>query len=237
VDGLTSVAAILAILAGLGGLAGLANRAAFKPGWLGVTLLLLLVDDALLTNAYGLLPGVLPGDLNWQGKGLALIALLAIAVHPLFGWQEVGLTLRQKPGSLRGCLPVAGLYLAIFLGLALAFPNEPASAEDLAFQLTMPGLEEELFYRGLLLFALNQALAGRVRLLGVEWGWGAALSSIAFGLAHAFSYGDGSWSFEPLYFALTAGPAMLAVWLRELSGSLLLPLIVHNAGNLIPHLL
>ncbi len=50
--------------------------------------------------------------------------------------------------------------------IALIFPGNPASGEDIAFQLTMPGLEEELFYRGILLFALDQAFTGRRRFLG-----------------------------------------------------------------------
>ncbi len=48
--------------------------------------------------------------------------------------------------------------------------SEPASSEEIVFQLTMPGFEEELFYRGILLFALSQAFTDRIRFLGVDWG-------------------------------------------------------------------
>ena len=236
-DGLISIAAILLGAGVAGGAIGLADRAAFQPRWLALALLLILAEDALLTNVYGLVPSLVPGTYNWQGKGVALLALLGIAAHPMFGWAKVGLTWKQNPGSIRACLPVVALYLAVFLAIAILFPDGPSTAEDFAFQLTMPGLEEELFYRGLLLFALNEAFRSRFRLFGVDWGWGALLTSVLFGLAHAFGYADGSFSFDPLYFALTAGPAMLAVWLRERSGSLLLPLLVHNAGNVLPMLI
>src|SRR5204863_69998 len=107
---------------------------------------------------------------NWQGKVLALAATLAIAALPGFGWRRTGLRLAQEPGSLKASIPVAIVYCAFFGALALAFPGGKASGEEVAFQLTMPGLEEEPFYRGILLFALDRAFAGRVRFLGVDWG-------------------------------------------------------------------
>ncbi|MCR5878741.1 CPBP family intramembrane glutamic endopeptidase [Phenylobacterium sp. J367] len=130
-------------------------------------------------------------------------------------------------------LVVAGLYVAVFLALALAFPNEPASAETVAFQLTMPGLEEEPFYRGVLLLALMRAFTGRKRIRGVDWGWGAILSCGLFGLAHAFGYGKAGFSFDPLIFALTAGPSLIAAWLALRTRSVLIPVALHNFGNAI----
>lgn len=98
----------------------------------------------------------------------------------------------------------------------------------------MPGLEEEAFYRGLLLLALDRAFAGRSRVLGVDWSWGAALSCILFGLAHAFGISHGQVSFEPLAFILTAGPSLIAVWVRLRTGSILVPVLMHNLGNAAP---
>jgi|TARA_R100000501_G_scaffold13654_3_gene24943 hypothetical protein len=234
-NGLVGIAGIVAILLLSGTALGLMNRQGFSFRWLLVAAALVVVNDVLLTNGYGLIPDLLPAsDWNWQGKVLALAGTLAIASLPWFGRRRSGLTLVQAPGSLRSCLPVAGLYCAFFLIIALMFPNDAASPEIIAFQLTMPSLEEEPFYRGILLFALYQAFAGRVSWLGVEWGWGAILSCLLFGLAHAFGYADGQFSFDPIYMALTAIPAFLAVWLRLRTGSLLLPVLLHSFGNAIP---
>ena len=230
-DALVAIAAILAILLVLGALAGLADRRNFAPGWLLVALLLVLVNDALLTSLYGLLHDAIGGGWNWQGKLLALAGSLGVASLAAFGWRRVGLTVRQARGSLAASVPVALAYCGFFLAIALAFPGEGAGAEDVAFQLTMPGLEEELFYRGVLLFAFDRALRGRLRFLGVDWGWGALLSSLAFGLAHAFGYSEGSFSLDWMILALTAIPSLLAVWLRLRTGSLLLPVVLHNFGN------
>lgn len=95
----------------------------------------------------------------------------------------------------------------------------------------MPGFEEEPFYRGILLFALDRAFRGRVRVLGVDWGWGAVLSCCLFGLAHAFGFSHGLFSFDAMTMSLTALPSFIAVWLRLRTGSILLPVVLHNFGN------
>lgn len=232
-NGLIGIAGVVAILLVVGGVLGWLRRDRFSPGWLFVAAGLVVVNDLLLTNAYGALPSPLSGDWNWQGKTLALAATLAIAALPVFGWRACGLTLRQAPGSLTTTLPVALLYVALFVALGLAFPNEPVSAETLAFQLTMPGFEEEPFYRGLLLSALARAFTDRVRFLGVEWGWGALLSCMLFGLAHAFGFSNDAFHFDLITMALTALPSLIAVWLVLRTRSILLPVMLHNFGNAI----
>ena len=67
-------------------------------------------------------------------------------------------------------------------------------------------------------------------------GWGALISSFAFGLAHALGYGDGGFSFDVQAMALTGGPALLLVWIREKTGSVALPILLHNFANSIFHL-
>jgi membrane protease YdiL (CAAX protease family) len=231
-DGIIALAGVLALLLAAGFAIGLFRRGAFSPFWLLVAAGLVALNDALLTRLYGALPDAFAAsDWNWQGKILALAATLAIAALPAVGWRRCGLTLVQAPGTWRACVPVALAYCAFFLVIALVFPSGPASADEVAFQLTMPGFEEEPFYRGLLLFALDRAFAGRVRFLGVDWGWGAILSCALFGLAHAFGYSQGAFSFDPMTMALTAVPSLLAVWLRLRSGSVLIPILLHNFGN------
>jgi membrane protease YdiL (CAAX protease family) len=234
-NGLVSIVCILAMLLAAGAALSLGTRVAWR--WLGAAALLVLVNDALLTRCYGLVPDLVPGlAWNWQGKLGALAATLAIAALPAFGWRASGITLRQAGGSVLPCALVALVYAALFFGLALAFPGDAPTPEALAFQLTMPGLEEEAFYRGLLLLALDRAFPARMRWLGVDWGWGAIVSSALFGLAHAFGFGKAGFSFEPMVFALTAVPSLLAVWLRLRSGSIAWPVAVHNFGNAVGYL-
>lgn len=230
-NGLIGLAGTLALLLFLGAALGFADRRNFSVRWLAIAALLVVINDVLLTRCYGMLPDLIGGAWNWQGKLMALAVTIAIAALPAFGFRRVGLTLSHEPGSLRAAVPVAAAYCVFFVVIAILFPADRASTEDIAFQLTMPGLEEELFYRGILLFALDQAFRGRKRLLGVDWGWGAVLSCILFGMTHAFGYSDGSFSFDPITMALTGIPSFIAVWLRLRTGSLLLPILLHNFGN------
>ncbi|OWK32079.1 CPBP family intramembrane glutamic endopeptidase, BDIM_20840 family [Sphingomonas mucosissima] len=232
-DAIISIASIIAMLCGVGAVISLLRPRSVDWRWLAIAAGLVLLNDLLLTNAYGLIRDVLPGRWNWQGKILALGATLAIAMTPAFGLRPAGITAPQAPGSLRAALPVALLYCSFFLAIAIAFPDEPPTRETIAFQLTMPGVEEELFYRGLLLLALDRAFTARKRLLEVQWGWGAIISCALFGLTHAFAYAEGSYSFDPIYMALTAVPSLIAIWLRLRTGSVLIPVLLHNFGNAI----
>jgi membrane protease YdiL (CAAX protease family) len=238
VDGIIQTAAVIALLLMVGGAIGFTRRESFSLRWLLVAAGLVLLNDFLLTRGYGLLPHVIPKSAwNWQGKVLALAATLAVAALPAFGWRRSGLTFAQAEGSLKSCLLVALLYCGVFVVIALISPNESVSPETLAFQLTMPGLEEEPFYRGVLLLALDRAFTARARVLGADWGWGAVLSCALFGLAHAFNFSHGHVALDPMTMAVTALPAFIAVWMRLRTGSLLLPVLLHNFGNAIPLLL
>ena len=95
----------------------------------------------------------------------------------------------------------------------------------------MPGLDEELFYRGVLLLTLNEAFGRPIRVFGAPMGRGSVLSSLAFGLAHALVYADGAFTFDALLMATSGVSALLLVWLKEKTGSLLLPILMHNFGN------
>jgi membrane protease YdiL (CAAX protease family) len=231
VNGLIGLGGTLALLLVLGTVIGLTDRQRFSPRWLVTAALLVAINDAFLTRFYGLLPDLIGGEWNWLGKLLALAATVVIAASPVFGWRRAGFTFSQEPGSLRAALPVAALYCAFFAIIVLAFPGGKSNGEEVAFQLTMPGLEEEPFYRGILLLALDKAFTGRKRFLGVIWGWGAVLSCFLFGMAHSFGFSHGGFSFNPITMGLTALPSFIAVWLRLRTGSLLLPILLHNFGN------
>jgi hypothetical protein len=237
-DQIIRIGAIALVTLVIGGLLGVSQRGRFSFGWLLVAVALVAFNDFLLTNGYHHLPRLLPpSGWNWQGKALALAGTLVIAALPGFGWRKCGLTLSQnRKGFWITCL-VAVLTCAVFVALALHLPNEPLNRQTLAYQLTMPGLEEEPFYRGVLLLALNEAFRVRARIFGIQLGWGGVLSCMLFGFAHAFEYAHGVFSLDPMTMAATALPAFILIWMRERTGSLVLPVLLHNFANSVSLLL
>ncbi len=229
---LLEIAVHIGVVGGLALGLALAKPRRLRVGWLLVALALMLLRDALVLRGYGLVPNLFPGsDWAWTGKLLATAGLLAVAVLPWFGLARCGLTLRQAPGSGIAWIAFAVLAAVIF-GFAIHLGDGPADLDTILFQWSMPGIEEELFYRGLLLLALNEAFrAGRGTRPKLGIGCGGVLSSVAFGLGHALFWRADGPSFDALAFVMTGGPALLLVWFRTRTGSLLLPVLAHNTVN------
>ena len=156
--------------------------------------------------------------------------MLVVASLPMFGFRRVGLTFTQRPNFRTPLVVFLGL-MGLFVFLAITDASEMADIETIAFQWTMPSIDEELFYRGVLLLMMNEAFSRRATILGAEIGYGGLLTSLLFGLAHGFGYSDGSFQFDPMTFAVTGIPSLILLWLRERTGSLLLPMLGHSASN------
>ncbi len=220
------------ILAGLGLVGAVLFRSSFRWRWLMAAIVLNLVYQALLTRGFWMVPDPFPdADWNWAGKLAAVAGTLAVMSLPAFGWKRCGMTLDQGPRWGGALVMFAGLTL-LFFGLALSGADgKPDDLETIAFQWTMPGFDEELFYRGTLLLALNEAFRAKTNTLGAPIGYGGVLTSVVFGVTHALSYETGVVDFDLMTFAMTGVPAMLLLWLRERTGSLLLPVIGHNIAN------
>src|SRR5690606_36705151 len=135
--------AVVAVLAGIG---GLLFPKSFKGRWLLAALVFYALYDFLLTRGFFLVPNW-PADAtwNWLGKFMSLGGMLAVAA--VLGVERAGITLKQKPGWPMAFLALIPLT-AFYLYFALSANDGPDDAETMLFQWTMPGLDEEVFYRG-----------------------------------------------------------------------------------------
>jgi membrane protease YdiL (CAAX protease family) len=225
VAGQTAVVAVLALIGAL------VFRRSFNLRWLVIALAVYVLYDFLLTRGFYLIPHW-PAEANWNwlGKFMSLGGMLAVAALPMFAFERAGITLKQKPGwplAFIALIPLTAFYLYF----ALSANDGPDDLETIAFQWTMPGFDEEVFYRGVLLLAMNEAFRARVNVLGAPIGYGGLLTCVVFGLAHAMGYGADGFSFEPVYFLLTGVPSFLLLWMRERTGSIVLPIVAHNIAN------
>ena len=184
------------------------------------------------------LPQVVPGERwigdawNWSGSLLGLTGVLGAAAllvrKRMLDWSDAGITLAQARASMPIALGITTIALGINYALmslsSFRLPGVPL--ETWLYQATLPGLVEETVFRGVLLAMADRAVAShhaRWDVMGTRIGWGGLLVTFAFLALHGISFGT----------VLGVLPAaVLYLWLRQRTGSLLLPIIVHNLWNL-----
>jgi len=212
-------------------------------GWLAIAFALFLLQDFALTGGWGYLPRFDPvaGPWPWEGQ-LAVLATFLVAGLLVFRADRAafGFTFAQGgPAPLRGWI-AAVLILSLFAFGAWRFvPGSYGQGVlDYAYHATLPGLSEELFYRGVLLAALDRAFTGRLSVAGVPLGWGAVMTTLFFASAHTLGMTPQylmSLEINAAAYYLLAGGVL--VWLRAATGSLLAPVLVHNWALLAFYLL
>ncbi len=172
-------------------------------------------------------------ELNWIGKGLSILGTCVLmAILPGVSFRAAGMRWAQAPGSVRsatvvGVATIAGATITV----ALVSPSPNTSVEWLAFQATMPGLDEELFMRGLLLLLFHQAFGRNFTIAGAETGWGLWLTTLLFGLLHGVTVQGDEIAVSVAVIVLTGLVGLIAGWMRERTGSLVAPIVFHNAFN------
>ncbi len=182
--------------------------------------------------------GVWFGNWNWLGKILSVAcSLLALRVFRLSA-KEAGLTMPRTGRawliSLAGI--VAALAFEVARSVITGDVHLATDTETFAFQATMPGIDEELCFRGVDLALLMRAFPVPRSGLPV-WFLPMAITTIMFIAGHMVAFHGGvplvMWK-DPLLDALPIG-ALLGL-LRIATGSLVGPVLAHNAANLGNHL-
>jgi uncharacterized protein len=184
------------------------------------------------------IPGMADLTWNWLGKVLGIgVTLLCCLLLPDFDRRRAGLTWRQVPGSLG---PTLTVILIACGGAALfeRFLETPDTRpETLLYQLLMPSLDEELFNRGLLTFYLARALGDSLD----PKGWSVDLSvwivTLQFTFAHAFGFDHGHPQFSLSVFFGVLFYGYLLGWVRQRTGSVVLPMVTHTLANTLYRLL
>ena len=165
-------------------------------------------------------------DFNWSGHFLALGGMLALAALLV---RRTGITPRElgfaRPASLGLAAGVAAAALLVSYPLQVitAGRPEPIPPSAWLFVATMPGLAEEVAFRGVLLVAADRAAPAARVTAGVPVSLGAALLTAAFVGLHGFGIG--------MLVSVLPG-SLLYLWLRLRTGSVLVPIVAHNLWNL-----
>jgi len=206
--------------------------------WLAVSMALFNINVALVLDFFELnshlyaMLGFTDTQFNWVGKLSALsfstILLISHAVEP----REAGVTFRQANGALIGWGVLTALIVLDIL-ISLQLDNARHSVEAIAYQLTLPSLDEEIFYRGILLFTLIKAFGAGPRVLASNFGWAALISALIFGSTHAIFWSEGAVVFSAEAYAFAGLIGLILTWLRLNTGSIIAPVLLHSAINTI----
>lgn len=164
---------------------------------------------------------IFPGQqYNWIGKLAAfLFELLSCFIIPSISVRKFGLTSKINWRGSGKILLICIVYFlfrcAIYLYMAEG--DELVHSEAIAFQSTLPGLQEELLFRGVLLGVLTRIFPyPDWKLLDVKFGWPVIITSILFGLAQGLTL--------PFHFDIF-------IFLRATLEGLLLGLLVRKTRN------
>ncbi len=191
--------------------------------------------DRLLPYA----PGLRSLPQPWGVMGIRFI----LAAGVLWGtgaWRQAGLRWKPSPDAWRAAIWMTALMLAFTLGrnlliarLGLPQAENVLSLPYLLYLATLPGLAEELAYRGVIQPQLNRLYGRPWRLWGASLGWGWMITAILFWAIHAWRAAPGggvAFYWQTLTMQLWIGLGL--GWMRERTESLWPGVIAHNLVNL-----
>ena len=175
---------------------------------------------------------------NWGGKIAGvflwiLVLFLLIRFNPNFKAADAGFTLKQKTSSFKPAFIATILFIILQLMLSALLGDGPDyDIEELLFQATMPGLDEEPMFRGIILYTLSLAIISKnYNVLGAKINVAGLLLVVLFGLVHGIIYSTGEWHFSCITIIITGVYGFILLWLREKTGSLIFPIVAHNLVN------
>lgn len=173
---------------------------------------------------------------GWSGKLYSVVLAIGLffLVQPWLTKDDLGIRLKQNQGSL---LPAALVVLALAAWSLRVGLNSPKGEFDvglLIFMAIMPGINEELIYRGYLLGILNRLMPLKINLLGAPVGWGFILTSVLFGLLHGVWFDNSlTLQLDGIALANATFSGCVFAWLRERTGSLLFPIAAHGIEDVL----
>ena len=203
------------------------------------SLLLFVASLVILNVALGEIPRVYGFQhLHWSWQECLLsIAwpFLLIALVPGISLVSVGLTSRLRPGWLKPSIVALLLALAVPAVFFMLGARKKLDAEGWVFLLIMPGLAEELVFRGVFQSLLNRVFGKPWRFAHAEFGWGLIITAILFAGFNGLVAVDPQLHPRIVLHAAIA-PVMLSLvsgWVRERTDSVWPSVFGHNLSNLV----
>jgi len=200
-------------------------------------LVIFLADNYLQIFSKQLIPDFLGLKFAWLGKFLSLALSLSIIYFVNKNVRkEIGFTTstNSKKQVKYGILVFLGFLIFDFVFKLILFPKGGEfDLETFAFQATMPGLTEELLFRGIYLWIFDKVFLPKWNFKGIQFSWGFIIVTLLFGMAHGIVLtSDYQFKFDIITIVyLTLISSLSLGILRKFSGNLIYSILGHNVIN------
>jgi membrane protease YdiL (CAAX protease family) len=177
-------------------------------------------------------------QLHWSWQECILSTawpFLLVALVPGISLASIGVTSRFRPGWLKPSLVAGLLALAVPAAFSLLGVRKKLDTQGWVFLLIMPGLAEELVFRGVYQSLGNRVFGKPWRLAGAEFGWALIITAILFAGSNGLVAVDPQLHARIVLHAAIA-PFMLSLvsgWIRERTDSVWPSVIGHNLSNIV----
>jgi membrane protease YdiL (CAAX protease family) len=162
-------------------------------------------------------------DTTWSGALILTATWIAVLV-------VLGVLLRRKP-TPGGAVAIAAMPLMWLASSLAAEASLGKAISAMVFCVVFLGLGEELLFRGYLQSRLNSAFGRPFTFLGAQWGWGAVIAALLFGVMHFLNLGSlvmGHWLLTPWWGVWTFFAGLAFAFVREKTGSIAAPTLLHG---------
>jgi membrane protease YdiL (CAAX protease family) len=173
---------------------------------------------------------------SWQESLLSTAwPFLLVALVPGISVASVGVASRFRPGWLKPSIVAGLMALAVPALFFILGVRKKLDAEGWAFLLIMPGLAEELVFRGVYQSLLNRAFGKSWRLANAEFGWALIVTAILFAGFNGLVVVDDQLHSHLVLHAAIAPFLMSLVsgWIRERTNSVWPSVFGHNLSNIV----
>ena len=176
---------------------------------------------------------IINSNWNWNGKIYGILS--GIVIYFIFRQQFNDndiFTLKQNKKGLKSALTVASVLISIYI-LSGIFNVKEFNLETLLFQISMPGFEEEIMFRGILLGLMYSALRSTSN---ASKNPAIIINGILFGLAHSLIFQNGKVTFNTGAFIGTGMVGFAIAYITIKTRSILIPILTHNLSNFLKNL-
>ena len=169
---------------------------------------------------------------NWEGKFASILfGLAALTLAPQWLVDRIGLFRLPTPSRWLPVLLILAVYLGARIYLLSKYGGESFDLDSVLYQATMPGLDEELWFRGILWGLLAYSLDPEASENGTMPWLTLLTTTILFGWVHAASIGVSGFEFDWERFMWPTLSGFVFGLLQGVGRSLWVPIFAHNAGN------